>query len=50
MPVIIELRTDIEEYIKKHGLSKKWENPKSFLKTTLLIHRLILNYSNQSIA
>ena len=28
MPVILDLREDIEEYIKKHGLSKKWEKVK----------------------
>jgi hypothetical protein len=28
MPFIIELRTDIEEYIKEHGLSKKWGKSK----------------------
>jgi len=28
MTVIIDLREDIEEYIKKHGLSKKWEKVK----------------------
>jgi len=32
MPVIIELRTDIEEYIKKHRLSKKWEKSKKLFK------------------
>ena len=25
MPVILDLRQDIEEYVRKHGLSKKWE-------------------------
>ncbi len=55
MPVIIELRTDIEEYIKKHGLSKKWEkstklfedNPSHpSLNTELLEpkHRLIYSF------
>ncbi len=28
MPVILDLREDIEEYIKKRGLSKKWEKAK----------------------
>ena len=28
MPIILDLREDIEEYIKKHGLSKKWEKAK----------------------
>ena len=55
MPFIIELRTDIEEYIKKHGLSKKWgksqklfENNPSHpsLNTELLEpkHRLIYSF------
>jgi len=55
MPVIIELRTDIEEYIKKHGLSKKWEKSKKLfednpsypsLNTELLEpkHRLIYSF------
>jgi len=29
MPVITELREDIREYIKKHGLLKKWHKAKS---------------------
>ena len=29
MPVITELREDIREYIKKHGLIKKWHKAKS---------------------
>jgi len=28
MPVISELRDDIEKYINNHGLSKKWEKAK----------------------
>jgi len=55
MPVIIELRTDIEEYIRKHGLSKKWEKSKKLfednpshpsLNTELLEpkHRLIYSF------
>jgi Txe/YoeB family toxin of Txe-Axe toxin-antitoxin module len=28
MPVIIDLRKDIEKYIQKHGLSKRWEKAK----------------------
>jgi Txe/YoeB family toxin of Txe-Axe toxin-antitoxin module len=28
MPLIPELRDDIKKYIKKHGLSKKWEKAK----------------------
>jgi Txe/YoeB family toxin of Txe-Axe toxin-antitoxin module len=55
MPVIIDLRDDIEEYIKKHGLSKKWEKAKKLfendsshpsLNTELLEprHRLIYSF------
>ena len=55
MPVIIELRTDIKEYIRKYGLSKKWEKSKKFfednpshpsLNTELLEpkHRLIYSF------
>ena len=55
MPVIIELRTDIEEYIKKHRLTKKWEKSKKLfennpshpsLNTELLEpkHRLIYSF------
>ena len=55
MPIIIELRTDIEEYIRKHGLSKKWEKSKKLfednpshlsLNTELLEpkHRLIYSF------
>ena len=55
MPVIIELRTDIEEYIKKRGLSKKWVKSKKLfennpshpsLNTELLEpkHRLIYSF------
>ncbi|OQW99034.1 MAG: hypothetical protein BWK74_03105 [Desulfobacteraceae bacterium A6] len=29
MPVITELREDIREYIKKHGLLRKWHKAKS---------------------
>ena len=29
MPVIIELREDIREYIKKHGLLRKWHKARS---------------------
>jgi len=28
MPIIIDLREDIKEYIKKHGLAKKWNKAK----------------------
>ena len=55
MPVIIELRDDIEEYIQKHGLSRKWRKVKKFfendpshpsLNTELLElkHRLIYSF------
>ncbi|PKN69919.1 MAG: hypothetical protein CVU43_19925 [Chloroflexi bacterium HGW-Chloroflexi-5] len=29
MPIITELREDIREYIKKHGLLRKWHKAKS---------------------
>ena len=29
MPVITELREDIREYIKKHGLPRKWHKARS---------------------
>lgn len=35
MPVIIDLRDDIEEYIKKHGLAKKWEKAKKLFESDL---------------
>jgi Txe/YoeB family toxin of Txe-Axe toxin-antitoxin module len=55
MPVILDLREDIEEYIKKHGLTKKWEKAKRLfendpshpsLNTELLEpkHRLIYSF------
>jgi len=55
MPDILDLREDIEEYIKKHGLSKKWEKAKRLfendpshpsLNTELLEpkHRLIYSF------
>ena len=55
MPVIIDLRDDIKEYINKHGLSKKWEKAKKLfendpshpsLNTELLEpkHRLIYSF------
>jgi len=55
MPVILDLREDIEEYIKKRGLSKKWEKAKRLfendpshpsLNTELLEprHRLIYSF------
>ena len=55
MPVIIELREDIEKYIQKHGLKGKWERSKRFfednpahpsLNTELLEpkHRLIYSF------
>jgi len=55
MPVILDLRKDITGYIKKHGLSKKWEKAKKLfendpshpsLNTELLEpkHRLIYSF------
>ena len=32
MPVIVDLREDIEEYVRKHGLSKKWQKAKRLFK------------------
>lgn len=28
MPLIVDLREDLKQYIQKHGLSKKWEKAK----------------------
>jgi len=36
MPVILDLREDIEEYIKKHELSKKWEKAKRLFENSPL--------------
>jgi len=55
MPVILALRTDIEKYLWRHGLSKKWEKVKKLfendpshpsLGTELLEpkHRLIYSF------
>jgi Txe/YoeB family toxin of Txe-Axe toxin-antitoxin module len=55
VPIIVELREDLEKYILKHGLSKKWERVKTLfendpshpsLKTELLEpkHRLIYSF------
>jgi len=55
MPVILDLREDIKEYIQKHGLSKKWEKAKRLfennpshpsLNTELLEpkHRLVYSF------
>jgi Txe/YoeB family toxin of Txe-Axe toxin-antitoxin module len=33
MPTIIDLRADIIEYIKRHGLSRKWEKAKTLFET-----------------
>ena len=44
MPVIIELRTDIEEYIRKHGLSKKWEKSKKLFE----VGDLFISIKNKS--
>jgi hypothetical protein len=29
VPIIVDLREDLEKYILKHGLSKKWERVKN---------------------
>jgi hypothetical protein len=29
MPIIVDLRDDIKQYIEIHGLSKKWEKAKN---------------------
>jgi len=55
VPIIVDLREDLEKYILKHGLSKKWERVKTLfendpshpsLKTELLEpkHRLIYSF------
>lgn len=55
MPIIIDLRDDIKEYIQRHGISKKWEKAKRLfennpfhpsLNTELLEpkHRLIYSF------
>ena len=55
MPVIADIREDIEQYIKKHGLWKKWEKVKRLfendpshpsLNTELLEpkHRLVYSF------
>jgi len=55
VPIIVDLREDLERYIRKHGLSKKWERVKTLfendpshpsLKTELLEpkHRLIYSF------
>ena len=55
MPTIVDLREDLETYIRKHGLSKKWERVKALfendpshpsLRTELLEpkHRLIYSF------
>jgi len=55
MPVIDDLRKDIEEYIQRHGLAKKWQKAKRLfennpfhpsLNTELLEpkHRLIYSF------
>lgn len=55
MPVVLDLREDIKEYLKKHDLSKKWEKAKKLfendpshpsLNTELLEprHRLIYSF------
>lgn len=55
MPIIVDLRDDIKEYIQRHGISKKWEKTKRLfennpshpsLNTELLEpkHRLIYSF------
>jgi len=55
MPSIVDLRDDINKYLRKHGLSKKWEKAKKLfendashqsLNTELLEpkHRLIYSF------
>jgi Txe/YoeB family toxin of Txe-Axe toxin-antitoxin module len=55
VPTIVELREDLERYIRKHGLAKKWERVKTLfendpshpsLNTELLEpkHRLIYSF------
>jgi Txe/YoeB family toxin of Txe-Axe toxin-antitoxin module len=55
MPIIVDLRDDIKEYIQRHGISKKWEKAKRLfennpfhpsLNTELLEpkHRLIYSF------
>ncbi|HHT9105091.1 MAG TPA: hypothetical protein ACFYD7_04370 [Candidatus Wujingus californicus] len=55
MPIIVDLRDDIKEYIQRHGISKKWEKAKRLfennpfhpsLNTELLKpkHRLIYSF------
>jgi Txe/YoeB family toxin of Txe-Axe toxin-antitoxin module len=54
VPIIVDLREDLKEYIQKHGLSKKWERAKTLfehdpshpsLKTELLEPKSRLIYS-----
>jgi Txe/YoeB family toxin of Txe-Axe toxin-antitoxin module len=33
MPVILDLRADIEKYLRMHGLSKKWEKVKKLFES-----------------
>ena len=55
MPLIVDLRDDIQKYLQKHGLTKKWEKAKMLfendpshpsLNTELLEpkHRLIYSF------
>ena len=55
MPIIVDLRDDIKEYIQRHGISRKWEKTKRLfennpfhpsLNTELLEpkHRLIYSF------
>jgi hypothetical protein len=46
VPIIIDLKEDLERYIRKHGLSKKWERVERTLgaKTTQENIALHLNF------
>src|SRR3989337_2691913 len=33
MPIIVDLRGDIKEYIQRHGISRKWEKAKMLFET-----------------
>jgi len=40
MPSIIDLRDDIEKYLRKHGLLRKWEKAKKLFENDPLHHSL----------
>jgi hypothetical protein len=46
MPLIADLRDDIKKYIKKHGLSKKWEKAKNLFENDSSHHISQLNQLN----